>query len=59
LGGSCDEDERVPKRALQGNTEKRRPVVRPRGRWLHAVDFDAMRMMICRNRRRSSEDKYS
>jgi hypothetical protein len=27
LGGSCDEDERVPKR---GNIEKRRPVGRPR-----------------------------
>jgi hypothetical protein len=57
LGGSRDEDERVSKRALYGNTEKGRPVVRPRGRWLHAVDFDAMKMMICRNQRRSTEDR--
>jgi hypothetical protein len=59
LGGSYDEDKRVPKRALQGNTEKRRPVGRPRGRWSHAVDIDAMMMMICRKWRRTSEDRDS
>jgi hypothetical protein len=59
LGGSCDEDKRGPKRALQGNIEKRRPDGRPRGRRLHAVDRDAMTMMICRKWRRSLEDRDS
>jgi len=60
LGGSCDEDERGPKTALQGNIEKRRLDGRPRGIRLHEVDRDAMMMMmmICRNWR-SSEDRDS
>jgi len=58
LGRSCDENERGPKRALQGNIEKRRPAERPRGRWLHVVDRDAMRIMICKNWR-SSVDRDS
>jgi hypothetical protein len=59
LGESCDEDERVSKRAMQGNIEKRIPVGRPRGRWLHVVDRDAMRIMICRNWRKLSDDRDS
>jgi hypothetical protein len=44
VGGSCDEDEKVPKKALKGYIEGRRPVGRSRGRWLDAVDRDAKRM---------------
>ena len=33
--------ERVPKEALEGYIEGRRPIGRPRGRWLNAVDRDA------------------
>ena len=49
--------ERVPKKALEGYIEGRRPVGRPRGRWLDAVDRDAKRMLKCRNWRRSAEDR--
>jgi hypothetical protein len=47
VGGSCDEDERVPKKALKGHTKGRRPVGRPRGRWFDSVDRAAKRMLIC------------
>ena len=33
--------ERVPKIALEGYIERRRPIGRPRGRWLNAMDRDA------------------
>ena len=33
-------DERVPKKALKGYREGRRPVGSPRGRWLDKVDRD-------------------
>jgi hypothetical protein len=33
--------ERVPRKALEVYIEGRRPVGRPRGRWLDAVDRDA------------------
>jgi hypothetical protein len=36
---------------------RRRPVGRPRGRWLVAVGRDAKRMLKCRNWRRSAEDR--
>jgi hypothetical protein len=50
-------DERVPKKAMKGYTEARRPVGRSRGRWLDAMDRDAMRMLKCRNWRRLAEDR--
>ena len=49
-------DERVRKKAFEGYTEERRPVGRPRGRWINAVDRDARRMLACRNWRRSAGD---
>jgi len=48
---------RVPKKALIGYAEGTRPVGRPRGRWLDAVDRDAKRMLKCRKWRRSAEDR--
>jgi len=50
-------NERVLKRALQGNKEGRRSVGRPRGRWLDAVDRDAKRMLKWRNWRRLADDR--
>jgi hypothetical protein len=49
-------NERVLKRALKGNTEGRRSVGMPRGRWLDAVDKDAKRMLKWRNWRRLADD---
>jgi len=40
-------DERVPKKALKGHTEGRRPVGRPRGRWFDSVDRAAEKMSKC------------
>jgi len=37
-------DEQVPKKALKGYTEGRRPVERHGGRWLDAVNRDTKRM---------------
>ena len=37
-------EERVPKKALNGYIEGRRPVGRPRGSWSDAVDRDARRI---------------
>jgi len=48
---------RVAKKALKGYTEGRRPVGRPRGKWLDDVDRDAKRMLECRNWRKSAEDR--
>ena len=50
-------NERLLKRAMQGNTEGRRPVGRPSGRWLDAVDRDAKRMLKWRNWRRLADDR--
>jgi hypothetical protein len=50
-------DERVPKKALKGYTDWRKPVGRPRGRWIDAVERDAKRMLKCKNCRRSVDDR--
>jgi hypothetical protein len=41
-------EESVPKRALKGYIEGRRPVGRPRGRWIDAVHRDTKMMLKCR-----------
>jgi hypothetical protein len=48
---------RVAKKALKVCIEERRPVGRPRGKWLDDVDRDAKRMLECRNWRKSAEDR--
>jgi hypothetical protein len=50
-------DEWVPKKAMKGYTERRRPVGRHRGRWLDAVDRDDKRMLKCRKWRRLAENR--
>jgi hypothetical protein len=58
-GGSCGEEEGC--RGAQGRTERimegRRPVGRSRGRWLVAVIRVGKRVLMCRNWRRSTEDR--
>ena len=49
--------ERVPKKALKGYIEGRRPVGRPRGRWLDKVDREAEGLLKCRTRRKSAEGR--
>jgi hypothetical protein len=41
VGHVMKDDKRVPKKALEGYTEGRRPVERHRGRWFDAVNRDA------------------
>jgi hypothetical protein len=41
-------DERAPKKALKGYIEGRRPVGRPRGRWIDAADKNATIMLKCK-----------
>jgi hypothetical protein len=50
-------DERLPKKALKGYIEGRRPVGRPRGRWLDKVDREAEGMLKCRTRIISAEGR--
>jgi hypothetical protein len=45
----------VPKKVLKG----RRPVGRPRGRWLDAMGRDAKRILKCRNCRRSAKNRVA
>jgi hypothetical protein len=48
-------DERAPKKALKGFVEGKRPVGRPSGRWITAVDGDAESTLKCNNWRKSAE----
>ena len=57
LGHAMTKDEQVPKKAVKGYTEGRRPVERYRGRWLDAVSRDAKQMFKCRNLRGSAENR--
>jgi hypothetical protein len=50
-------DGRVPKNALKFYTERRRPVRRPRGRWLDKVDRELEGVLKCRTRRKSAEGR--
>ena len=50
-------DKGLPRKALKGYTEGRRPVGRARGRWIDAIDKDATSTLKCTNCRRSAEDK--
>ena len=49
LGYVIMKDEQVPKKAVKGYTEGRRPVERHREKWLDAVSRDAKQMLKCRN----------
>jgi hypothetical protein len=49
----------VPRKALEGYIEEKRPFGRPRGRCLDAVDRDAKMVLKCRNWRTSEEDRVA
>jgi hypothetical protein len=42
---------------LERYTKRERPVGRPRGRWIGAVDEDGKSILKCKNCRRSAEDR--
>lgn len=60
MSGPCDEDERrkgTQEKALKGYTEERRPVGRPKRRWIDTGDRNARRMLKCKNWRSSAEGR--
>jgi len=59
VGHVMMKDERVPKKAVKGHIEGRRPFERHRGRWLDAVNRDGKRMLKCRNWNGSAENRHT
>ena len=51
------EDERIPKKVLNGNFHTTRPVGRPRTRWADVVQRDALQLMGIRGWRRRPENR--
>jgi hypothetical protein len=49
------EEERIPKKVLNGNCRTTRPVSRPRSRWADVVQRDALRLLEIRGWRRRAE----
>jgi hypothetical protein len=52
------EEERIPKRMLNGNSHTTRPVGRPRTKWADVVQRDALRLLGVRGWRRRAENRY-
>ena len=52
------EEERIPKKVLNGNFYTTRPVGRPRIRWADVVQRDALQLLRIRRRRRRAEIGY-
>jgi hypothetical protein len=55
------EEERIPKKVLNGNFHTTRPVGRPRTRWAYVVQRDAQQLLGTRGwrRRAANRDKWS
>jgi len=51
------EEERIPKKVLNGNFYTTRPVGRPRTRWLDVVHRDALQLLGIKGWRRSAENR--
>ena len=51
------EEERIPKKFLNGNFYTTRPVRRPRTRWADVVQRDALHLLGIRGWRRGAENK--
>ena len=51
------EDERIPKKVLNGNFHTTRPVGRPRTRWADVVQRDALQLLGTRGWRRRAANK--
>ena len=54
------EEERIPKKVLNGNFHTTRPLVRPRTRWADVVQRDALQMLGIRGwgRRDANRDEW-
>ena len=50
------EEERIPKKVLNGNVYTTRPVGRPRTRWVDVVQRDALQLLAIGGWRRSTEN---
>ena len=51
------EEERIPKKVLNGNLHTTRPLGRPRNRWANVVQRDAFQLLGIRGWRRRDENK--
>jgi hypothetical protein len=51
------EEERIPKKVLNGNFRTTRPVGKPRARWADVVQRDALRLLGIRGWRRRAENR--
>jgi hypothetical protein len=51
------EEERIPKKVLNGTFDNTRPVGRPRTRWADVVQRDAFPLLGVRGWRRRAEDR--
>ena len=51
------EEERIPKKILNGNFHTTRPVGRPRTRWADVVQRDALQLLRTRGWRRRAADR--
>jgi len=51
------EEERIPKKVLNGNFHTKRPVGRSRSRWADVVQRDALRLLGIRGWRRRAENR--
>jgi hypothetical protein len=52
------QEERIPKKVLNGNFHTTRPVGRPRTRWADVVQRDALQLLGTRGGRRRAANKY-
>jgi hypothetical protein len=51
------EEERIPKKVLNGNFHTTRPVGRPRTRWANVVQRDALQLLGIRGWRRRAANR--
>jgi hypothetical protein len=51
------EEERIPKKVLNGNLHTTRPVGRPRTRWADVVQRDALQLLAIRGWRRRATNR--
>jgi hypothetical protein len=51
------EEERIPKKVLNGNFHTTRPVGRPRTRWVDVVQRDALQLLGLRGWRKTPENR--
>jgi hypothetical protein len=60
MGGSYNKDGKkkgIPKKVLNGNFHTTRPVGRPRTRWAHVVQRDALQLLRIRGWRRRAANR--